>query len=366
MSEAILIACVLFLVYLSQCFASAPLDTVVFLLDDRGRGRLLRRWWQTGPSGRRVILLNPFLPHVSAVYTHRIPFVVRLDSNGRLQALEPLAPDAPASAAALSFEEPREITACSKEVLVGDRKFASLSTESSAREVAALLNKLQNAGRSDRVELLEKYFREKFAAQPIADQLERFSRNTGFLATACFALFVFIFALGPAVIFRLGLARTWFPLLLYLIFAVASILWAFARAYRRVYCREKGWPLQQLLAMALSPFAAIRASDLLAAELLENSHPVAVARRLLPEEDFRDFAGAELRKVRYLHGDVFLARVFEEFLARHAVDPEPLLRAPQRESLSAQTYCPVCLTQYLISGGVCRDCDGTQLVAFPP
>ena len=63
MSGAFLAASILFLVYVSQCLGSAPPATVLFLLHDRLKGRLLGRCWETAPGGRRVFLLNPFLPH---------------------------------------------------------------------------------------------------------------------------------------------------------------------------------------------------------------------------------------------------------------------------------------------------------------
>jgi hypothetical protein len=157
----------------------------------------------------------------------------------------------------------------------------------------------------------------------------------------------------------------WFALLLYLILSSVSILWFLRAAYRRIYPQRKSWPRLQLMTIALSPFAAIRTNDFLAAELLSEFHPVAVADRLLVKQDFLQFAGSELRKARFLHCDEFLARFLEAFLVQKRFDPEFLLQAPSRESPSSPTYCPVCLTEYVIDSGVCQHCDGTPLVAFP-
>src|SRR5262249_52511550 len=128
--------------------------------------------------------------------------------------------------------------------------------------------------------------------------------------------------------------------------------------------QKKRWPFQQMTTIAFSPFSAIRANDLLVADLAAEFHPVAVAQRLLPKEEFRLFAGEELRKTRFLHSDEFLNRFLSEFLAKNGTNPESLLAPPRKEDSASRSYCPVCQTQYIFAEGHCQDCNDTLLVPF--
>ena len=363
MSGAFATASILFLVYVSQCFGSAPPITALFLLNDSLKGTLLRRYWETAPGGRRIFLLNPFLPHVGVVYADRIPFIVRPSEDKSSVSLEPF-PGTSNSPSQLAFEAAREIEAFSKDVFVDDAKFASLRSETAAEALAAFLNELQHTRGQDKLGALEKYFRQRFNLKMLSERLEKYESSSAYLQSACFSLFFFVLFLAPAALFFLGLYRTLIALLLYLVLSCGAIVWLFVAAYRRVYPQKTSWPLQQMTTIAFSPFAAIRANDLLVAGLAEEFHPVAVARQLLPEEEFRSFAGEELRKAQFLHSDEFLIRSFNEFLRQNGVHPESLLAPPRKQDNASQSYCPVCLTQYVIGDGNCKDCNDTPLVRF--
>jgi hypothetical protein len=364
MKEALPLVLVLFLVYLSQCFASAPPLTVVFFLKDRLRGRSLRRYLKTSPSGKRIFLVNPFLPHVGAVYTESVPFAVRVDAAGEFSGIQALMPQSADSPNILSFGEPHEIEASGTEVLVDDEVFLSLRTAPAAEQTARLLSEVQNTARKNRISLLERHFKKMFSAKMIEEQLDLYSRSTGYLQSACFSLFFIMFLLGPVAIFVLGLHRVWLALLLYIIFLLVSILWLFRRAYRRLYPQKTTWPLQNMVTIAFSPFAAIRANDLLVSELLAEYHPVAVAQHILAETDFREFTSAALRKAQFLDSDAFLVKFIHAFLVQNGFQPESFLRPPNRENPNSQTYCPVCLTEYVIASGACKDCNNTPLAVF--
>jgi len=360
MSGAFAAASILFLVYLSQCFGSAPSITVLFLLNSRLKGRLLRRFWETSPGGRRIFLLNPFLPQVGAVYADRIPFIVRCNEAGEFVSLEAhrAASDSPRE---LSFETAHEIEPFGKDVLVDDQTFVSLRSEKAAQATAEFLNELQRTAAQGRLAALERCFREAFGLKALDERLERYANNAAYLQSACFSLFFFGFLLAPAAVFVLGLGRTWFAVLLYLALSCGAIAWLFLLAYRRIYPQGTRWPMQNMATIGFSPFAAIRANDLLVADLLAGFHPVAVGRRLQPEEDFWLLAGAELRRALFLDRDNFLLRFLAQFLKQNGVSPEALLAPPRREDPASRTYCPVCLTQYVVREGSCMDCGNTPL-----
>lgn len=363
MSGAFAAAAILFLVYVSQCFGSAPPITVLFLLNDRLQGRLLRRFWETAPGGRRIFLLNPFLPHVGALYADQVPFIVRGSQAGEPLSLEAL-PSASGSLHEFSLADTHEIESDLKAVFVDDEEFVSLSSDTAARETAGFLNELLRTPAPKRIAALEKYFRRQFNLRLLDERLEKYSKSAAYLQSVCLSLFFLIFLLAPAAVFWLGVSRTWFALLLYLILSCGAIVWLFVRAYRRIYPQKKGWPLQQMTTIGLSPFAAIRANDLLVAELVVGFHPVAVGRRLLPDEEFRLLASRELRKARFLHRDDFALRFLNDFLTQNGLNPESLLIPPRKEDYASQAYCPVCLTQYVVANGTCKDCHDTPLVHF--
>jgi len=249
--------------------------------------------------------------------------------------------------------------------MVDEEIFASLRSEAAAEQVAAFLKRLQKQKPANRMQCIESYCKAIFSTKVMEERLQLYSETTAYLQAACYSLLFFLFLLAPGVIRFLGFSRSWLALLLYLLLCMLAILWMFRRAHRRIYPNRTAWPVQQITTLALSPFAAVRANDLLVADLLSEFHPVAVAWKLLPEQDFLAFAGAELRVAQFLHHDEFLGKLIRGFLAEKGHDPEILLRAPARENSSSQAYCPVCLTQYVTNAGTCQDCDNTPLLKFP-
>ena len=364
MNELLFLFPILFLVYVLQCIASAPNSSEVFFLGRRRRGRRLRSALQVGHSGKKLFFLNPFLPFVGAALTDPSPFRVSLDSAGELLRIESLIPPVGSGPPELSFDVPHKFTAWEKEVLLDGTLFFPARSEGEAKRLAAFLEKLGSEPSKRRPALLKKYYRDMFAIETIDERLAEYSRVTEMLHVACFYLFFFIFLIAPALVFIRGLYRLWPMLLAYLVVSTLLVLWLYRRAYRRLYPLDRGETLSHMIGIALSPFAAIRANDPLAANLFTGFHPVAVARSTLPEKEFLEFAGFELRKMKYLSPDDAGLRSFTEFLAREKVDIGILLAPPALESKRSRSFCPVCLAQYVIDTGVCQDCGNIALKAF--
>jgi hypothetical protein len=365
MSELLSLFPVLFLVYLLQCIAAAPPASVVFFLNHRLRGRILRHSWKVGRSQHRLYLLNPFWPPTGALYVDPFPLQVQRDARGEFLGLQSvsLAPsESPVNL--LSFDVPCKIVCRDNQVLIDGQPWLSLRSEMIAKNVATVLAKLQKSPQRKRSSVLEGELRKMFSVDSVKDRLQQYSRSADSLHAACFSLFLFLFYLAPLLIYFLGLRHLWIGLLLYLMFSSCLILWLFRRSYRELYPAASGGHWQQMLTVALSPFAAIRANDALLTNLLSGFHPLAVASFILPETEFLEFAGVELRKAKFLSGDATLLQVLTEFLARQKVDVESLLGPPHPENLHSLSFCPVCLTQYVIDAGVCKDCDNVPLHAF--
>jgi hypothetical protein len=350
-----------------QCIAAALPDAVVFVLDSRLRGRLLSYSWLIGHPRYRLFLLNPFLPLSSVVYASGYPFSFLTDSGGMILGVHFTSSVTAGSIdAGITFEPSHRFTSRGKQLLVGDSPVTTLHSEHSAAHLAAFLGKLQSMPPPKRFAFLDRELRRMFAVDTLRERLELFSRCTAFLNSLCFSLFLFLFLLAPGTIYRFGLHRAWPGLLLALVFYSLLILWAFRRARRRLYPQRKNGDLQHLITIALSPFAAIRAIDPLAADLVEDFHPVAVASALLSEEHFLQFAEKELRRTKFITHDAILEKSIAAFLSGQKFDPQSLLQPPAPADARSRAYCPACLTQYVIEEGTCDDCGGTSLQPLPP
>jgi hypothetical protein len=365
MNELLSLFPVLFLVYLLQCIASAPNTSEIFFLGHRMRGRRLRHALQFGRSQNKIFFLNPFLPSVGATFVDPPPFMVRRDGAGELLGIESLF--CPASGnwrQSCSFDVPHKFTAEETTVVVDGSPFLSVRSEEEARRVAAFLEKIGTTPPKKRPALLEKYYRNMFSIEAIDKRLGEYSRGTEMLHIACFYLLLFMFFLAPSLVFFRGLHRLWPILLAYLVVSCWLILWLYRRSHRYLYPLKHGGTLPHMIGIALSPFAAIRANDSLLADLLAGFHPVAVAHRTLPKKEFLEFAGLELRKMKYISSDESLLQFLTEFLALEQVDLGALLAPPVLESKLSRSFCPVCLTQYVIDTGVCEDCGNIALEPF--
>ena len=247
-----------------------------------------------------------------------------------------------------------------------DNNVALLQSEQTAERLATFLRNLQSQSPPKRPAFLQRELRRMFSLETIQQRMELFSRATLILGSACFSLFLFLFILAPAAIYRLGLVRIWPSLLGILVLFALFILWAFRRAQRRLFPQKRNFGLQHLLTIAVSPFAAMRAVDALAANLLEEFHPLAVTCVLLSGEEFRLFAERELRRTRFVTHDVILERAILDFLASQKIDSQSLLRAPASTDPRTRTYCPACLTQYVLEEGTCQDCGDVPLEKLLP
>ena len=181
----------------------------------------------------------------------------------------------------------------------------------------------------------------------------------------CVCLFLFVFLYAPLLTFLFGLGHLWIGFLSYLVLSSGAILWLFRRSWRELYPGDSEGYVQHMFTIALSPFAAIRANDVIIRDILSDFHPLAVARRILSENEWLQFANTELRKIKFLYDDGVLLKCLMEFLIQQEVDVNALLCDPVPASPITRTFRPVCLTQYVIEVGVCRDCDDIQLHSFP-
>lgn len=373
MTEVQLLFLVLAGVYLLQCIGWAPLDSEVFRIGWRFRTSLLPRGLGMRFGQHQLFFLNPFLPLSGALVCELFPSVGTSEAGSPAQSN----PSKPAEVTErrtirLSTQEKLHVHSAGKEVRSAGHLLFTAHSEAYASFLATVLDHVRKRSPQDRDRAFEREFEKMFDIKKIALRLEEFRARTVFLRTACVLLFVFLFFLAPALIRLRGLERIWPILLAYLIWSLAWIGWSFLRAHRALYPGQKEGRWQQVMVLALSPFSAIRANDVLLRDLFCAFHPVAVGYVLLSKTESRIQAERNLRLSLFridsdaASSDSVMRRVLQAFLAKIEMPPEELLRPPHRESENCQTYCPLCLAQFVLPEGQCPDCGDVHLKKFPP
>jgi hypothetical protein len=373
MTEVQLLFLVLAGIYLLQCIGWAPLESEVLRIGWRFRARFLPR----GPGIRfghhKLFFLNPFLPLSGAMVFELFPSVVT-SKEGSLEQSNLSRPDEVTGRRTirLSDQAKQQVQSTGEEVRSAGRLLFTAHSEAYAAFLATVLDHVRKRSAQDRDRALEREFEKMFDTKKIALRLEEFQVHTVFLRTACVLLFVFLFLLAPVLIRIRGLERIWPILLAYLIWSLAWIGWSFLRAHRALYPGQKEGRWQQVMVLALSPFSAIRANDVLLRDLLCAFHPVPVACVLLSKEESRVLAERNLRQSLFrmesdaTSSDSVMRLVLQAFLSKNGMPPEELLSPPHRESENCETYCPLCLAQFVLAEGECPDCVEVTLKKFPP
>ena len=143
------------------------------------------------------------------------------------------------------------------------------------------------------------------------------------------------------------------------------------RVHRIFYPEFVGDRVMKVILLAVSLPAAARAKAFVARDLLIGFHPLAIARILLPEAAFRDFAGLVWRDLTFslsLDVDLTIERgvvrdAHAQLLKDSGLTPEALEAAPESDGASIG-YCPRCHALYASLEGECEDCPGQDRVAF--
>jgi hypothetical protein len=372
MTEVQVLFLVLAGVYLLQCIGWAPLESEVLRIGWRFRAKALSQELRMRFGQHKLFFLNPFSPLAGAIVCEFLPSV-RTRQEGSPAKSDSSKADGVTGRRMiwLNEQEKQQIHSSGKEVRSSSRVLFIAHSEAYASFLAGILDRIRKRSTQDRGRTFEREFEKMFDSKKVALRLEEYRAHTVFLRTACVLLFVFLFLLAPVFIRLRGLERIWPVLLAYLVWSLAWIGWSFLRAHRALYPEQKEGRWQQVMVLALSPFSAIRANDVLLRDLFCAFHPLAAGYVLLSKEEFRVQAERILRQSLFradgdaTSSDTSIRRGLESFLMKIGMPPEELLNAPQRESENCQTYCPLCLAQFVLAEGECPDCGDVQLKKFP-
>jgi hypothetical protein len=364
---------VLAAVYLLQCIGWAPLESEVLRLGWRFRARVLPDGQQLRFGRHKLFFLNPFSPLAGAIVCELFPSV-RTSKERSLAESNPSKPYEVTGRRTICLpeQEKQQVHSAGKEIRSAGGVLFTAHSEAYASFLAGVLDRVRKRAPQDRDRAFEREFEKMFDTKKVALRLEEYQAHTTFLRTACVLLIVFLFLMAPILVRLRGLERIWPFLLAYLVWSLAWIGWSFLKAHRAVYPEQKEGRWQHVMVLALSPFSAIRANDVLLRDLFCAFHPLAVANVLLSKKEFRVEAERTLRHSLFrtdhdaTSSDAAMRRALEAFLAKAGMLPQELLCPPPQESENCWTYCPLCLAQFVLAEGECPDCGDVQLKAFPP
>lgn len=239
---------------------------------------------------------------------------------------------------------------------------------------------LAGAPRSQRENLIKKRVRQCLSDRRVHRRVQWFLRTSKGLRILTSLLFALLFGAVPAVYFSGLFPRLWVGLLALYLLLVSSILVRFTRLHRRIWPeRVRDRRIKSVL-ISLAPSYSMRTASLLSQDLVSDSHPLALARALLPRAEFVAEAQRVFRKAVYFPPsqarggdrnpqevlDFFRSRVLSEIECRleaWSLSTEEVLATPEAR-LSAQAYCPRCTTQYDVVEATCEDCHGIEVVPF--
>jgi hypothetical protein len=195
------------------------------------------------------------------------------------------------------------------------------------------------------------------------------------------ALFVYLFAVVVPLVCRFGFGQFGAWLLAGMLAQTITIAVLFRRAHAALHPGADEERFKPFLTMLLAPPTAIRAPDILARHLLENFHPLALARVLCPRESFEEFARQVLLDSRYplfpvspksdpaavaaeqWFRDAAMNAV-EKYVASAGLQPVGLTAPPLPAEPANRSYCARCGAQFVMTEGSCADCGGRPLQPF--
>jgi hypothetical protein len=377
MSDVELLFLVLALIYAWECAGWVPLGSEAF------RNWFGSRWRHAEPVIRNQkggFVFAPFLPPLGTLLNCH-PWPLGFSPAGIL-ALRPGTRNS-TQPAVLRFEEIKKVHVEGKKVIVNNRVFTRAASTTQALQAAEHIRALLKLSPAAREPVLHKLLHERFRIKTIRQRWREFSVRAANLHLLTNVLFVYLFVFAPLMIWRFGLGFTWPSLLAGMYALTFTIAFMFRAVHKHYYPAAKDERFTHLLINMFSPATTIRARDALSRPLLENFHPLAIARVFCTEDQFRRITRAAVLSLRYpakstnpaggdREGGVdrYFKKIeeaaIEDFLKKSGLRIDDLLQPPLPSDETCLAYCPRCLSQFTFAEGECADCGGLKLVPFAP
>ena len=283
----------------------------------------------------------------------------------------------------LPFEDLREIRARGAKVLANGGLLIRCSSPERARQCVEQLQALARLKADEREAALAKNLDDAFDVAAVERLRQEFQTRALALRGLSNGLLGYVFAVVPAVIWHFGFKSSWLGLLAGLLALTGATAFFLCLAHRALYPKAEDERFTHTLTILLAPTSAMRAHDALSRPLMEGFHPLTVAKVLLPEAEFREFARRVLLDIRQpalplCPNDELTARETERraraalqaeaetFLKATGVKPEKLCPPPKPADETCRAYCARCEAQFTTADGTCADCGGLARKPFGP
>jgi hypothetical protein len=279
------------------------------------------------------------------------------------------------------FDQVKSIKSKGKKIFIDGELFLKTQSLTYAHSLANRLRELTKMPIAQRANAIESLLRDTLDVTALKKRWAEFTALALKLPWLGNALFIYLFALTPTVIWQLGLKLSWVGLLVGLLTLTTANAVLFFRAHKALYPEMEDERFTHFLLILLSPVTSIRAQDVLSRPLLENFHPLAIACALCSPEDFRRLAQSVVLDFRFpglpispsREPDVesaarktrdSLQKITETFLTKQGINPDEFVCPPQPADETCASYCPRCQAQFTTPTGSCADCGGLPLVSF--
>jgi hypothetical protein len=382
MTELQLLLLIFTLIYLWECVCWINRGSVAFLTWFGRRWRVAHPALLVGNQAGGFVFAHPLPPLGTILVGNQFP--LSISPEAVLAYVAPCVnPGArPTQSAKLfKFDDIRKVEAIGKKVHINGEVLLKVGASTYAIHIAQQLDELTKLPLAKREGALKDLARDRFDTKAISERWEAFRKQIANVQILTNWLFTYLFIFTPVLIWRLGFHLVWPGLLAGLLcFTIATSIF-FRRIHKSFYPKAEDDRFTHFLTILLSPATTIRAHDTLSRPLLEQFHPLAIAKVFCTEAQFRDFASSIFRDIRHpalplwprneplaIAAESFsrslLEKTVEEFLKKNNVSLKKLLQPPGPTDSTCVSYCPRCLSQFTTLDGKCDDCGGIPLTSF--
>jgi hypothetical protein len=382
MSDVELLFVVLAVLYVWECTCWLRRGAVAF---STWLGRGWRAWHPDTLIGNQnggFILASPLPPLGTLFVASQFPLSISADGVLAFVATNVNPGWRPVqSGRFVRFEDIRETRADGRRLIINGERWAACSSPGLARRCAEHLHQLAKLKPAPRAAAIGESLHGAFDASAVERLRQEYEKRAKRVRGLSNGLLGYAFVVVPAVIWHFGFKLSWLSLLAGLLGLTSATAFFFFRAHRALYPKAGDERFTHTLTILLAPTTAMRAHDALSRPLLENFHPLALAKVLLPEKDFREFAQRLLRDLRHpawplcpnenpgareveAQARRALQSVAEQFLKENGVGLDALCQPPIPTDDACRAYCPRCHAQFTSTEATCTDCGGLPLVTF--
>jgi len=328
------------------------------------------------------VVASPFPPLGTILTSQQLPF--SLGPEGVLMFVSPNVNPGwrpTQTGRFLTWDEVTRIRLNGEKLLFAKEKILTASSVTHAHHLFKALTDLAKLTGEQREPAIKKFLRAGLDTKKIETLRHDFEQQVRPIRWVANALFILVFVAAPALIALIGLKLVWAGLLVVLLGLTITSATLFSKLHRKFYPQAGDDRFTHTLIIALAPATTMRAHDIASRPLLEQFHPLAVAKTLLSPESFHRFARRLLLDLRHpapptcpnsqpqaISTEAFyrhtLLEVVESWLVENKLLPDELCCPPARSDEFCTSYCPRCEAQFVSESATCSDCGGLPLVAF--